>query len=151
MLLRRLVAFLFVCTLTIPVLHLAAAAPDIVLRSADFKNVHGNWSIADDPTAADGKFIGSADYGWSAATEPPSQPTDYFEATFDAPAGTPYHVWVRLRASANSKYNDSIWVQVLGRRHGRWHRGVPHRHDQRAEREPRTVQWVRAVRVGLAG
>ncbi len=111
MLLRRLVAFLFVCTLTIPVLHLAAAAPDIVLRSADFKNVHGNWSIADDPTAADSKFIGSADNGWSAATEPPAQPTDYFEATFDAPAGTPYHVWVRLRASANSKYNDSVWVQ----------------------------------------
>jgi hypothetical protein len=38
-------------------------------------------------------------------------PADYVEATFSAPSYTPYHVWVRLRAANDSKYNDSVWVQ----------------------------------------
>jgi endonuclease/exonuclease/phosphatase family metal-dependent hydrolase len=110
--LRRLVAVLFFCTLSTAVVGPATAAePDIVLRSGDFKNVHGNWSLADEATAADGKLISSADQGQSTTSAPLAAPTDYFEATFDAPAGTSYHLWVRLRASGNSKYNDSVWLQ----------------------------------------
>ena len=26
-------------------------------------------------------------------------------------SSTPYHVWVRLRATNDSKFNDSMWVQ----------------------------------------
>jgi hypothetical protein len=38
-------------------------------------------------------------------------PPNYFEATFDASAGTAYHVWVRMRAAADSWTNDSIHLQ----------------------------------------
>jgi endonuclease/exonuclease/phosphatase family metal-dependent hydrolase len=109
--LRRLVAMLFVCTVSLAVVHPAAAAPDIVLRASNFTNVHGNWAIGYSSTAADGRYMGSTDYGWSTTSAPLAQPNDYFEARFDAPAGTSYHVWVRVRASANSKYNDSVWLQ----------------------------------------
>jgi len=39
------------------------------------------------------------------------RPADAFEFTFSAPADTPYHVWLRLHASANSKFNDSVFAQ----------------------------------------
>ena len=31
--------------------------------------------------------------------------------TFVAPANTPYRLWLRTQATANSKWNDSLWVQ----------------------------------------
>src|SRR6185503_8057223 len=34
-----------------------------------------------------------------------------FDFTFSANAGTPYRVWLRLRASGNSKFNDSLFAQ----------------------------------------
>ena len=51
------------------------------------------------------------DAGISNTTEPLASPTHYVDATFTAPAGTPYTFWVRLQAANNNKYNDSIWVQ----------------------------------------
>ena len=38
-------------------------------------------------------------------------PVDYVDVTFTAVAGTPYTLWLRLRALNNSKYNDSLFVQ----------------------------------------
>jgi hypothetical protein len=35
----------------------------------------------------------------------------FFEATFDATANVPYHVWVRMRSQANSLNNDSVSAQ----------------------------------------
>lgn len=111
MLLRRLVAFVALCQLSFVFVPPAAAASDVILRTSNFTNIHGNWSVGSDSTAADGKYIGGTDYGWGTTTAPLAQPNDYFEASFSAPAGTPFHVWVRLRAANNSKYNDSVWVQ----------------------------------------
>jgi endonuclease/exonuclease/phosphatase family metal-dependent hydrolase len=108
---RRVIVLTFVCLSAMTLVRSVDAASDIVLRASDFSNIHGNWAPASDSSAADGKFIGSADAGWSSTTAPTSAPTDYFEATFNAPAGTSYHVWLRLRATSNSKYNDSVWVQ----------------------------------------
>src|SRR5439155_12835239 len=51
-----------------------------------------------------------ADNGWSKTDAPLASPTQYFEQSFSAPAGS-YHVWVRLRALNDSKWNDSVWVQ----------------------------------------
>ncbi len=42
---------------------------------------------------------------------PLASPGDYFEATFTAPSYTTYHVWLRMRATGDSKWNDSVWVQ----------------------------------------
>jgi hypothetical protein len=53
----------------------------------------------------------SANLGWATADRPLAAPANYFEMTFDAPAGITYRVWLRLRASGNSKWNDAVWVQ----------------------------------------
>ena len=53
----------------------------------------------------------SADYGWSTMDRPLAAPNDYFEATIAADGDTNYHVWARLRAGGNSKWNDSLWLQ----------------------------------------
>jgi endonuclease/exonuclease/phosphatase family metal-dependent hydrolase len=111
MLLRRKVAVVAICLLSLAGIRPAAAASDIILRTSDFTNLHGNWAKSSSTAAADGQYIGSADYGWGTANAPLPQPNDYFEASFTAPAGTPFHVWFRVRATGNSKYNDSVWVQ----------------------------------------
>lgn len=84
----------------------------IVLYSADASNLHGNWTRVANPTAAGGQALASADSGWASTGAPLAAPTDYFDVTFTAPAATPYHVWLRMRAGGNSKYNDSVYVQL---------------------------------------
>jgi hypothetical protein len=110
---RRLVAVGAVCALTLFAVRpiVAAGSTDIVLRASAFINIHGNWKVGPSTDAADDQSIASTDAGWSQTAAPLAQPTDYFEAKFDAVAGTPYHVWVRLRATDDSKLNDSVWVQ----------------------------------------
>src|SRR6185436_16622394 len=38
-------------------------------------------------------------------------PKNYWETTFNATAGVPYHLWVRIKSQDNSLGNDSIHVQ----------------------------------------
>ena len=42
---------------------------------------------------------------------PLATPSQYFDVTFSAPAGTPYTIWLRLQAQNNNKFNDSVWAQ----------------------------------------
>jgi endonuclease/exonuclease/phosphatase family metal-dependent hydrolase len=88
-----------------------AAAQDIVLYSSDVSVVQGNWAAGGSTSAAGGQRLASTDYGWSAPDAPLAAPRDYFEATFTAPSYTSYHVWLRMRATNDSKWNDSVWVQ----------------------------------------
>jgi endonuclease/exonuclease/phosphatase family metal-dependent hydrolase len=88
-----------------------AAAGDVVLYASDLTTVRGNWWTASVSGAAGGAAAISADNGWSSLSAPSGSPSDYFEATFSASAGTPYHVWVRMRAAGDSKWNDSVWLQ----------------------------------------
>ena len=89
----------------------AAAATEIVLYASDAANLHGNWALAADASTAGGQLLNSADNGWASADSPLAAPGHYFEFTFSAPANTPYHVWLRLRAAGQSKYNDSVFAQ----------------------------------------
>src|SRR5262245_34293766 len=89
----------------------SAAATDIVLYASDVSALRGNWSTTSNGSSPGGQMIASADAGWSSTGTPLAAPADYFEATFSAPAGTAYHIWLRLRASGNSKWNDSVYVQ----------------------------------------
>ena len=84
----------------------------IVLDAADASNLHGNWTRTADVTAAGGLALVSADRGWASTDAPLQAPADYFDFVFNAPAATPYRVWIRMRAGANSKYNDSVYVQL---------------------------------------
>ena len=86
-------------------------AQDIVLYSSDVSNAQGNWYASATSTGAGGQRMTGDDYGWSSTDAPSAAPGDYFEATFSAPSFTTYHVWLRMRATGDSKWNDSVWVQ----------------------------------------
>lgn len=88
-----------------------AASGDIILTAADAKNLNGHWSLVSDSSAAGGRAISSSDSGWATTDTALASPGNYFEFSFDASAGTSYHVWLRLAAGGNSKYNDSLYVQ----------------------------------------
>jgi hypothetical protein len=40
-----------------------------------------------------------------------ASPSNFFEMTFNAKAGLPYHLWIRMRAQNNSLSNDSVALQ----------------------------------------
>jgi len=90
-----------------------AAAPEIVIYASDVPaaGLHGTWTLASDATAAAGAKLITPDSGWASTANALATPADYIEVTFTAPANTPYAIWLRLQATNNSKYNDSIWVQ----------------------------------------
>ncbi|MFL6213220.1 MAG: PKD domain-containing protein [Blastocatellia bacterium] len=71
----------------------------------------GNWRVVSDQTAAGGACISNPDRSVSKVANASANPADYFEMTFDAQAGTAYHLWVRGRAQNDSPYNDSVHVQ----------------------------------------
>lgn len=89
----------------------AQAIDPIVIYAGDTSTEAGLMARASSTTGAGGLKITSPDTGWDALGAPLAQPAHYIEATFDAVAGVRYHVWLRLRAAANSKWNDSVWVQ----------------------------------------
>jgi glycosyl hydrolase family 115 len=74
-------------------------------------SIHGSWSKVSDGTAAAGIKLVTPDNGVSNTSSALASPTDYVDVTFSAQASTPYTLWLRLQATANSKYNDSVYVQ----------------------------------------
>lgn len=89
----------------------ATAAGDVVAYATDATVVRGNWARTADGTAAGGQKMAGSDLGWSSVNAPLAGATDTFELTVTADANTPYHVWVRMRANGDSKWNDSAWLQ----------------------------------------
>ena len=89
----------------------SAGAQEVVLHSTDVTTMKGNWTRVSDSSAASSQRMSSADNGWSSTSNALSSPASYFEASFTAQAWVKYRVWVRLRATNNSKWNESIWIQ----------------------------------------
>jgi len=89
------------------------AGASVVLWAAHVPaaDLHGNWSFASDATAAGDSALLNANDNAAKNSPPLADPTSYFERTFTADAGTPYHLWVRMRATNNSMSNDSVSVQ----------------------------------------
>ena len=95
----------------IPLTAQSAAAQDIVLHPADVTTISGNYARIASTSGAGGQRMVSTDYGWAQPNNPLASPSDYFEASFSARGGVNYRVWLRLRATDNSKWNDAVWVQ----------------------------------------
>ncbi|MCU1382459.1 MAG: hypothetical protein JWL71_1156 [Acidobacteria bacterium] len=91
----------------------ASGATTIVLWASTTatNNIHGNWSVLSDSSASGGSALANPDKGQSKIAPALVTPANFFEQTFSAQAGTPYHVWVRMRAQNNALANDSIHVQ----------------------------------------
>lgn len=86
-------------------------AADVVLYASDFATVSGHWTRSATAGAAGGSALASADQGWSQTAAPLATPTHVLETSFTVAADTSYHVWLRMRAAGDSKYNESVWVQ----------------------------------------
>ncbi|HWK11057.1 MAG TPA: PKD domain-containing protein, partial [Vicinamibacterales bacterium] len=89
---------------------------EIVLHASGVRasDVHGRWALVQDSTAADGVALENADQGDPKVATPLASPPNYVEFTFNAAAGVPYQVWLRMRAKGDSYSNDSVWVQFSG-------------------------------------
>jgi hypothetical protein len=93
-----------------------AAAPvtnNIVIYAADIPsgNFHGSFTTGADATAAANVVALTPDNGVAQTAAPLASPAHYVDVNFDAPGGTAYTFWIRLKAAANSKFNDSLYVQ----------------------------------------
>jgi regulation of enolase protein 1 (concanavalin A-like superfamily) len=91
----------------------AAAAGNVVVYASDLpaSALHGSWTKSNDPTSPDATKLVTTDAGESWINAPLASPTHYVDVTFNANAGVPYTIWLRLQALGNSKWNDSLWVQ----------------------------------------
>ena len=85
---------------------------EVVIYAADIPRVVGSWRLSADSTAAAGLALVTPDLGQPAIAAPSLSPADYLEATFDAPAGVPYRIWLRLKGTGDTKWNESVWVQL---------------------------------------
>ena len=74
-------------------------------------SIVGLWTVTADPTAVGGRALFLADRGRATVAPALAEPANYFEVTFDAVAGVPYHLWLRMRSYNNSASNDSVSVQ----------------------------------------
>jgi len=91
------------------------AAKEIVMYVATDRSAGGtNWQPIADTTAAGGSRLLNPDQGQPKLSSPAAAGSDYFEVQFNAEAGTPYHLWVRSRATNDHWTNDSVFVQFNG-------------------------------------
>jgi hypothetical protein len=84
---------------------------ELVMYAADSLVRVGAWNVVNDAEAASGRRLENPDAGAAKADAPSAAPLHYFELTFPAKAGQPYHLWLRGRAAGNSDANDSVYVQ----------------------------------------
>lgn len=110
---RKLTVLLTSMIMLSQIFALAAhgATADIVLYASKAPVRSGTWTVVADSTAAGGFLIASPNLGASKLSSPLANPTDYFELTFPAYSGQPYHLWIRARAADDSYSNDSVYVQ----------------------------------------
>ena len=91
----------------------SSAPADVVIQAADIpaSALHGAWTVAGDATSPEAVKVITSDVGFASTQTPLATPTHYVDVTFDAAAGTPYTIWLRLRAHGDAKSNDSLWAQ----------------------------------------
>ena len=86
---------------------------EIVIYASDVPSsaLHGSWSVGSDPASPGSTRLQTTDTGFAATSAPLANPAHYVDVTFNAVAGTPYAIWLRLKALGDTKWNDAVWVQ----------------------------------------
>jgi len=93
----------------------AVTHDEIVLwAAADAAAVSGTWRRVSDPAAAGQSAVWNPDAGAPKLAAPLAAPVNAIDLTFDADAGKPYHLWLRMKADNDVWTNDSVWVQFSG-------------------------------------
>jgi PKD repeat protein len=104
------IVILAVCAGVSPVL-VQATSSDVVLYASTAPVRAGTWAVVADSTAAGGFAISNPNLGAAKLTTPLASPKNYFEMTFPAYSGQPYHLWIRGKSLNNSYRHDSVYVQ----------------------------------------
>ena len=86
------------------------AAGEVVLYAANATRA-GSWQLVADASAADGRRLWNPNAGVPKLAAAAASPTSYFDLTFHAEAGVPYHLWLRMKADGDDWVNDSVFVQ----------------------------------------
>lgn len=89
----------------------------ILVRAADLPStaIHGSeWSRLADAGAAGGAALNNPDRGAAKRTTAQAAPASYVEFKVPVASGTPYQLWMRMRAANDSSANDSLFVQFSG-------------------------------------
>jgi subtilisin family serine protease len=92
----------------------AGTAGEVVLFAKDASTVVGGWTVKPDTMASAGARLQSTNAGAPKIAPALAAPGHYFEMTFTAEAGRPYHLWLRGKAESNGWANDSVHVQFDG-------------------------------------
>jgi hypothetical protein len=91
-----------------------SGAGDITLRPATTAVFVGDWVKTADQSAAGGAAAWYPNRDRAKILSALANPTSYFEIPFEAQAGIPYRLWMRVRAENNYWANDSVFVQFSG-------------------------------------
>jgi len=91
----------------------AQSGTDVVLYAAEAP-VKSGWNVVADSTAAGGARLANPNLGAPKLVAALASPSNYFEMTFSAQAGTAYRLWIRGMAENNDWANDSVFVQFSG-------------------------------------
>lgn len=91
-----------------------SSASEIVIWANNVSSVFGSWRKESNSTAAGQVALHQPDAGAVKLTTASASPSNYFEVSFPAVAGTGYRLWIRGRADGDSPYNDSVFVQFSG-------------------------------------
>ena len=108
----RTVLAMVACALALSVN--ASAQSDIVLKASSPSAKAGKWTVTSDSSAFGGSKIRHPDAGAAKLATADPTPSNYFEVTFTATAGVPYHLWLHGRADGDEWDNDSVFVQFSG-------------------------------------
>ena len=93
-----------------------SSASEIVIWAANVPStsVFGGWRKESSGSAAGQVALRHPDGGAGKITTALSSPSNYFEYSFNANAGTAYRLWMRGRGDGDSWANDSVFVQFSG-------------------------------------
>ena len=86
---------------------------DIVIYANDVPASarHGKWAPANDSLSPNGIKLETPDDGAANLDRPLPSPSDYVDVNVTPRPNIPYRIWLRMRALANSKFNDAVWIQ----------------------------------------
>jgi hypothetical protein len=87
---------------------------EVLVRAVDLpsSSIRGSeWVRTDWADAAGGVMLLNPDKGAAKRAAALAAPASYVEFTVNAAAGTPYYLWIRMRATNNSYSNDSLYIQ----------------------------------------
>src|SRR4051812_40588304 len=90
---------------------LPTTADEIIFFEWNSKNYYGLWARASAPQTSPDVALTSIDRGWASLDPPPVASSNYVDFHFWAKGATRYRLWLRMKATDDSKWNDSVWVQ----------------------------------------